>query len=150
MLPEGMIKWATREGGYSYSCLVCSAKCNNTWRLALSVHMYNHIAFLLVLLWSYLIFLHNLPLKTQRRDVEGKSYGCINNSYVPEGMKLTQDKKTRSKIGEQEVKCKCYWGAKIKQWESNWRILKTNKKWHCSLNEDVCNLTLWPTSWRLN
>lgn len=70
-----------------------------------------------------------------------KSYGCINNSYVPEGMKLTQDKKTRSKIGEQEVKCKCYWGAKIKQWESNWRILKTNKKNDTALNEDVCVLT---------
>lgn len=43
-----------------------------------------------------------------------KSYGCINNSYVPEGMKLTQNKKTRSKIGEQEVKCKCYLRSKNK------------------------------------
>lgn len=68
------------------------AEPSNTCWLALSVHTHNYIAFPLVLLSSSLIFLHNFSLKTQWGDVERKSYGCINNSYAPEGLNIMLDK----------------------------------------------------------
>ena len=70
----------------------CPAEPSNTCWLALSVHTHNCITFPLVLLSSYLIFLHNFSLKTQWGYVERKSYGCINNSYAPEGLNIMLDK----------------------------------------------------------